>query len=172
MILDDGPLFLADTHVHRHPSPREISEIAIAAARHVRRFGVEPRVALISDSEFGNLDSQSGRTMREAIDLLDAKNQSFSYEGEMHVDAALDIVHRERVYPEGRLSGRANVLVFSNAETAAVTRNVLRTVAKAIEVGPLLMGMSNKAHIVTPSISARGLLNVGALACSQVSTYA
>jgi malate dehydrogenase (oxaloacetate-decarboxylating)(NADP+) len=172
MILDDGPLFLADTHVHRHPSSREIAEIAGAAARHVRRFGVEPRVALISDSEFGNLDSQSGRSMREAIDLLDSETRSFSYEGEMHVDAALDIVHRERMFPEGRLSGKANVLIFSNAETAAVTRNVLRTIAKAIEVGPVLMGMSNKVHIVTPSISARGLLNVAALACSQVSTYA
>ena len=172
MILEDGPLFLADTHVHRFPSPQELAGIVTAAARHVRRFGIEPKIALISDSEFGNLDTQSGRTMRAAIDILDAEQHGFSYEGEMHVDAALDVVLRERLYPGGRLDGKANVLVFSNAETVSVTRNVLRTVAKAIEVGPILMGMSNKVHIVTPSISARGLLNVAALARSQVSTYA
>lgn len=172
MILDDGPLFLADTHVHGFPSPQEIAGITVAAARHVRRFGVEPKIALISDSEFGNLNSNSGQSMRAAIDLLDAEHRSFAYEGEMHVDAALDVLHRERVYPDGRLSGKANVLVFSNAETASVTRNVLRMVAKATEVGPILMGLSNKAHIVTPSISERGLLNVAALARSQVSTYA
>ncbi|MCC7254102.1 NADP-dependent malic enzyme [Hyphomicrobium sp.] len=172
MILDDGPLFLADTHVHRFPSPREIAGITIAAARHVRRFGVEPKIALISDSEFGNLNTSSGQTMRAAIDLLDAGDQSFTYEGEMHVNAALDVQYRERIYPDGRLSGKANVLVFSNAETAGVTRNVLRTIAKATEVGPILMGLSNQVHIVTPSISVRGLLNVAALARSQVSTYA
>ena len=172
LILDDGPLFLADTHVHKFPSTEEVAQIARAAARHVRRFGVEPNVALISDSEFGNLDSASGRTMRGAIDLLDAAEQTFAYEGEMHVDAALDALHRDRIYPDGRISGRANVLVFSNSETAGVTRNILRSLTKAIEVGPILMGMSNKIHIVTPSISARGLLNVAALAASQVSTYA
>ncbi|ARR57713.1 NADP-dependent malic enzyme (plasmid) [Rhizorhabdus wittichii DC-6] len=172
LILDDGPLFLADTHVHKFPSAEEVAQIARAAARHVRRFGVEPNVALISDSEFGNLDSASGRTMRGAIDLLDAAEQTFAYEGEMHVDAALDALHRDRIYPDGRISGRANVLVFSNSETAGVTRNILRSLTKAIEVGPILMGMSNKVHIVTPSISARGLLNVAALAASQVSTYA
>lgn len=172
LILDDGPLFLADTHVHKFPSTEEVAQIARAAARHVRRFGVEPNVALISDSEFGNLDSASGRTMRGAIDLLDAAEQTFAYEGEMHVDAALDALHRDRIYPDGRISGRANVLVFSNSETTGVARNILRSLTKAIEVGPILMGMSNKIHIVTPSISARGLLNVAALAASQVSTYA
>ena len=172
LILDDGPLFLADTHVHKCPPTEEVAQIARAAARHVRRFGVEPNVALISDSEFGNLDSASGRTMRGAIDLLDAAEQTFAYEGEMHVDAALDALHRDRIYPDGRISGRANVLVFSNSETAGVARNILRSLTKAIEVGPILMGMSNKIHIVTPSISARCLLNVAALAASQVSTYA
>jgi malate dehydrogenase (oxaloacetate-decarboxylating)(NADP+) len=168
MILDDGPLFLADTHVHRFPSPHEVAEIAKSAAQHIRQFGLEPRVALISDSEFGNLDSSSGRTMREAINLLDGDDLSFAYEGEMHVDAALDVSHRDRIYPEGRLKGRANVLIFSNSETAGMTRNVLRTLARATEVGPILMGMSNKVHIVTPSITARGLLNIAALASSEV----
>ena len=172
MILDNGPLFLADTHVHSFPSAREIAGITIAAARHVRRFGVEPSIALISDSEFGNLNTTSAQSMRAALNLLDSGAHSFSYEGEMHVDAALDVLHRERVFPDGRLSGKANVLVFSNAETAGIIRDVLRTVAKAVEVGPILMGMSNKVHIVTPSISSRGLLNVAALARSHVSTYA
>lgn len=168
MILDEGPLFLADTHVHRFPSPIEVAEIAKAASQHIRRFGLEPRVALISDSEFGDLDSPSGRTMREAMNLLDAENLSFTYEGEMHLDAALDVSHRQRIFPGGRLDGRANVLIFSNSETAGMTRNVFRTIARATEVGPILMGMGNKVHIVTPSITARGLLNIAALAISSV----
>lgn len=81
--------------------------------------------------------------MREALSLLDTENLPFSYEGEMHVDAALDVTHRERIFPGGRVDGRANVLIFSNSETAGMTRNILRTVARATEVGPILMGMGN-----------------------------
>lgn len=172
LVLDDGPLFLADTHVHRSPSVNDVAEIVKASARHVRRFGVKPNIALISNSEFGNLASTSGKTMRTAIDLLDANEHSFAYEGEMHVDAALDVAYRERIYPGRRLSERANVLVFPNSETATVARNILRTVSKAIEVGPILMGMSNKVHIVTPATSARGLFNIAALASSKLSSYA
>lgn len=171
MLLEEGPLFLADTNVHRFPSATEIANIARSAARHVRRFGLEPKLAFISDSEFGNLDSQSSKSVRDAIDLLDTQDTGFMYEGEMSIETALDAVHRERIYPDGRLEGRANVLIFSNAEAAGVTRSVLRAVPKAIEVGPILMGMRNKAFIVTPSISTRGLLNVAALASSQASTY-
>jgi len=171
LILEDGPLFLGDTHVYRHPSAREVADIALAAARHIRRFGLEPKIALISDSEFGNLDSLSGRTMREAVELLDSEKRTFSYEGEMNVDAALDVAYRNRIYPDDRLPGRANALIFASSESAGMVRSVLRTVSRAIEVGPILTGMANKVHIVTPAISARGLLNVAALAGSDVSTY-
>jgi malate dehydrogenase (oxaloacetate-decarboxylating)(NADP+) len=171
IILEDGPLFLADTHVHRSPSPSELAEIAVAAARHVRRFGLEPKIAMCADSDFGCLDSVAGKAMRAAVALLDAEQPSFEYEGEMSVALALSPELRERLFPNGQLAGKANVLVFANAEAAGTTRNVLKTVSKGLEVGPILMGMANKLHVVTPSITARGLLNVAALASSAVSTY-
>jgi malate dehydrogenase (oxaloacetate-decarboxylating)(NADP+) len=171
ILAEGGPLFIADTHVHAQPSPEQVAETVRACARHVRRFGIEPKVALCSGSQFGNLDSLSGRTMRGALALLDAEPCDFQYEGEMHVDAALDPELRARFLPEGRMEGAANVLVFASTDAAGATRNVLKARAGGLEVGPLLMGMGNKAHIVTPSITARGLLNVSALAGTPVTLY-
>jgi malate dehydrogenase (oxaloacetate-decarboxylating)(NADP+) len=166
-----GPLFIADTHVHAEPSPEQVAETVRACARHVRRFGIEPKIALCSGSQFGNLDSPSGRVMRAALSILDAAPCDFEYEGEMHVDSALDPALRARALPHGRMEGAANVLVFASTDAAGATRNVLKARAGGLEVGPLLMGMGNKAHIVTPSITARGLLNVSALAGTPVAHY-
>ena len=171
MILEDGPLFITDTHVHPDPTPEQIAEVAIAAARHVRRFGLEPKVAMCASSQFGNLDCETGRRMRGAIDILDAARPGFVYEGEMHIDAALDQAVRDRIFPGGRLEGAANVLVFANADAASGVRNILKMRGGGLEVGPILMGMGNRAHIVTPSITARGLLNISALAGTPVDTY-
>ena len=171
IIHEDGPLFIADTQVHAEPTPAQIVETVIGAARHVRRFGLEPKIALCSGSQFGNLDSRSGRTMRAAMALLDAEPRDFIYEGEMHVDSALDADMRERFLPCSRLVGAANVLIFASTDAAGATRNILRMRADGLEVGPILMGMGNCAHIVTPSITARGLLNISALAGTPVSHY-
>ncbi|WP_435138450.1 NADP-dependent malic enzyme [Pseudopelagicola sp. nBUS_19] len=171
IILDKGALFLADTHIHIEPTSEQVAETVIASARHVRRFGVDPKVALCSGSQFGNLDSRSGRVMRGALALLDQQEPNFEYEGEMHTDAALDEELRERLFPGGRLTGAANVLVYSNTDAAGATRNILKSVANGLEVGPILMGMGNRAHIVTPSTTVRGLLNTAALAGTAVSTY-
>jgi malate dehydrogenase (oxaloacetate-decarboxylating)(NADP+) len=171
MILEDGPLFIADTHVHAEPTPEQIAETVIGAARHVRRFGLEPKVALCSHSQFGNLDNDSGRRMRAALALLDARPRDFCYEGEMHVDAALDEGLRERIMPGARYAGAANVLVFAHSDAASGVRNVLKMKAGGLEVGPILMGMGNRAHIVTSSITARGLLNMSAIAGTPVASY-
>ncbi len=171
MILEDGPLFIADTHVHPEPTPEQIAEAAVGAARHVRRFGLDPKIALCSHSQFGNLDCDTGRRTRAALEILDASGQDFSYEGEMHIDAALDPELRERIFPGGRLTGEANVLIFPNSDAASGVRNILKMRAGGLEVGPILMGMGNKAHIVTPSITARGLLNMSALAGTPVAHY-
>ena len=171
MILEDGPLFIADTHVHPDPTPEQITEAVIGAARHVRRFGLAPKVALLSSSQFGNLNCETGRRMRAAIDLLDAAPRDFCYEGEMHIDAALDQATRDRIFPGGRFEGPANVLIFANSDAASGVRNILKMRGGGLEVGPILMGMGNKAHIVTPSITARGLLNMSALAGTPVATY-
>ncbi|RMA41754.1 NADP-dependent malic enzyme [Rhodophyticola porphyridii] len=171
MILEDGPLFIADTHVHAHPTPLQIAETVIATARHVRRFGVEPKIALCSGSQFGNLDSDSGQRMRDALILLDDRGLDFEYEGEMHIDSALDPDLRDRIFPNSRLEGAANALVFSNTDAAGAARNILKMKAGGLEVGPVLMGMGNRAHIVTPAITARGLLNMSALAGTPVGLY-
>jgi malate dehydrogenase (oxaloacetate-decarboxylating)(NADP+) len=171
MILEDGPLFIADTHIHAQPTPEQIAETVIATARHVKRFGVEPRIALCSGSQFGNLDSDSGRRMRAALEILDGMDCNFVFEGEMHADSALDPDLRARIFPNSRLEGAANALVFASTDAAGASRNMLKMKANALEVGPILMGMGNRAHIVTPSITARGLLNISALAGTPVSLY-
>jgi len=171
MILEDGPLFVADTQVHPTPSPQQIAETVIGCARHVRRFGVEPNIALCSHSQFGNLDCDTGQRMREALKILDSAPRDFHYEGEMHVDSALDTDLRERIFPGSRMQGAANVLVFANSDAASGVRNILKMKGNGLEVGPILMGMGNRAHIVTPSITARGLLNMSALAGTPVAQY-
>ncbi len=171
MILEDGPLFIADTHVHNQPNAKQLVDIVIAAARHVRRFGVEPKIALCSSSQFGNLDSASGIVMRETLALLDQMDLNFEYEGEMNSDTALNPELRERLFPNSRMEGKANTLIYGNSDAAGATRNILKEVAHGLEVGPILMGMGNRAHIVTPSVTARGLLNTAALAGTSVVTY-
>jgi len=172
VILEDGPLFIADTQVHQVPTALEITDTVIGAARHVRRFGLEPKIALCSHSQFGNLDSEGGRRMRAALELLDERGVDFCYEGEMHVDTALDQRLRDRLLPGSRLEGPANVLIFASADAASGVRNVLKMKAGGLEVGPILMGMGNKAHVVTPSITARGLLNMSAIAGTPLAHYA
>ncbi len=171
MILEDGPLFIADTQVHQHPTPEQIAEIAVGAARHVRRFGIEPNIALCSQSQFGNQGEGSGGRLRAAIRLLDAMQPGFTYEGEMNIDTALDPDLRERLFPGNRMKGAANVLVFAHADAASGVRNILKMKGGGLEVGPILMGMGNRAHIVSPSISARGLLNMSAIAGTPVAEY-
>ena len=171
LIHEKGPIFVGDTQVSPEPTPQQIVENVIGAARHVRRFGVTPRIALCSHSQFGNLETESGRRMRAAIELLDAVPRDFAYEGEMHVDAALDAELRARILPESRFEGAANVLIFANTDAASGVRNTMKMLGGSLEVGPILMGMGNKAHIVTPAITARGLLNIAALAGTPVQTY-
>ncbi|MCQ0971676.1 NADP-dependent malic enzyme [Paracoccus sp. TK19116] len=171
MILEGGPLFIADTQVNHDPTPEQVMLTAIGAARHVRRFGVTPRVALCSHSQFGNLDIHSGRKMRAAMDLLVDREVDFEFDGEMHIDSALDPELREREFPNSRLTEAANILIFAGTDTASGVRNILKTKANGLEVGPILMGMGNRAHIVTPSITARGLLNMSAIAGTPVAHY-
>jgi malate dehydrogenase (oxaloacetate-decarboxylating)(NADP+) len=171
MILEDGPLFIADTHVHTTPEPEELAEIAIGASRHVRRFGVAPNVAFCSLSQFGNQDYGSGKRLRAAMEILDRAPRDFCYEGEMNIDAALDPELRARIFPANRMEGAANVLIFAHADAASGVRNILKMKGGGLEVGPILMGMGNKAHIVSPSITARGLLNMSAIAGTPVAHY-
>ena len=172
MILEDGPLFVADTQVNPDPTPEQMAETVCAAARHVRRFGVTPKIALCSHSQFGSSGSNSGKKARACIEILDSEPRDFDYEGEMHTDAALDIELRARIFPNSRFPEPANVLIFAHSDAASAVRNILKVKAQGLEVGPILMGMGNRAHIVTPAITARGLLNMSALAGTPVTQYA
>jgi len=171
MILEDGPLFIADTQVRIEPTPEEIAETVIGAARHVRRFGLTPQIALCSQSQFGNIQCDTGARLRAALEILDDKRRDFVYEGEMNIDTALDPELRERIFPNARLEGAANALVFAHADAASGVRNILKMRSGGLEVGPILMGMGNRAHIVSPSITARGLLNMAAIAGTPVAHY-
>ncbi|MEP3637310.1 MAG: NADP-dependent malic enzyme [Paracoccaceae bacterium] len=171
IILEDGPLFVADTSVHLTPTPEQIAEIALGASRHVRRFGLEPHIALCSKSQFGNQDDPSSQRIRKALAILDSETRGFCYEGEMNVDTALDPELRARLFPDNRMPGAANVLIFAHADAASAVRNILKMKGGGLEVGPILMGMGNQAHIVSPSITARGLLNMSAIAGTPVAQY-
>ncbi|UWR61899.1 NADP-dependent malic enzyme [Phaeobacter inhibens] len=171
VILEDGPLFIGDTHVRIEPTPEQIAQTVIGAARHVRRFGLEPKIALCSQSQFGNTRCDSGARLRAAIGILDETPRDFIYEGEMNIDTALDPELRARIFPNSRLEGEANVLIFAHADAASGVRNILKMRAGGLEVGPILMGMGNRAHIVSPSITARGLLNMAAIAGTPVTHY-
>ncbi len=171
IIMQEGPLFIADTQVHNDPTPLQVANTVMGAARHVRRFGMTPKIALCAHSQFGNLDTYSGRKMREALAILETFKPDFMYDGEMHVDAALDPELRDRIFPGSRLEGAANVLVFAGTDAASGVRNALKMRANGLEVGPILMGLGNRAHIVTPSITTRGLLNMSALAGTPVAAY-
>jgi malate dehydrogenase (oxaloacetate-decarboxylating)(NADP+) len=171
ILLDQGPLFIADTHINAEPTPDQVAKTVIAAARHVRRFGIEPQIAVCSSSQFGNLDSHSGRVMRGAMAILDAEPRDFIYEGEMQTDAALNPEIRLRLFPRSRMTEPANVLIYANSDAAGATRNLMKSIGNGLEVGPILMGMGNRAHIVTPAITVRGLINVAALAGTEVASY-
>ncbi|MFT6459188.1 NADP-dependent malic enzyme [Pseudophaeobacter arcticus] len=171
MILEDGPLFIADTQVRIEPTPEQIAQTVMGAARHVRRFGIEPQIALCSQSQFGNIACDTGSRLRAAIAILDANRCDFTYEGEMNIDTALDPELRDRIFPNSRLQGAANVLVFAHADAASGVRNILKMRSDGLEVGPILMGMGNRAHIVSPAITARGLLNMAAIAGTPVAQY-
>ncbi|MEM6389014.1 MAG: NADP-dependent malic enzyme [Pseudomonadota bacterium] len=171
MVHEDGPLFIADTQVHQVPTPDQIAETVVATARHIRRFGLTPNIALCSSSQFGNLEGDSGGRMRAALEILDAMAPDFTYEGEMQLDTALDPDLRARIFPQSRMQGVANALVFASTDAAGAARNMLKSRGGGLEVGPILMGMGNRATIVTPAITARGLLNISALAGTPVDLY-
>ncbi|MEL7463703.1 MAG: NADP-dependent malic enzyme [Pseudomonadota bacterium] len=164
LIADTGPLFIADTHVHMDPTPEQIVAIARAAAAEMRAFKQEPHVAFVANSNFGSGSSAEAVKMREAIAMLDAEGADFEYEGEMHADAALDPELRKRIFPGARMSHPANLLIMSDANTANTAANVMKTIGGALRVGPILLGMEGKAHILTPSATTRGVINMAALA--------
>ncbi len=164
LILQQGPLFLADTYVSYDPTAEQLAEMTMMAADEVRRFGIEPKVAFVSHSSFGSSDTASSIKMRQALALLKGWASDLEAEGEMHADAALSPFIREEIFPNSRLQGAANLLVMPNLDAANIAFNLLKAVSSGVAVSPILLGAAKPVHIVTPSVTVRGLLNMAALA--------
>ena len=164
VVLPQGSYFLCDTHVKVDPSAAQIAGMVRLAAQEVRRFGIEPKVALLSHSNFGTRNSDSARKMRTAVAMLHDSDPDLEVEGEMHADAAVNAGIRERVFPNSRLSGNANLLVAPSLDAANIAFNLLKTVGEGLSVGPMLLGMAAPVHIVTQSVSTRGVVNMTAYA--------
>jgi malate dehydrogenase (oxaloacetate-decarboxylating)(NADP+) len=164
LIHDKGTTFLCDTYVTHDPSAEQIAEMTLLAADEVRRFGVTPKVALLSHSSFGSRPSPTSLRMREALALIRARAPDLEVDGEMHGDAALAEEIRHRYLPDSTLTGIANLLIFPNLDSANIAFNLLKNLSNGPSVGPMLLGMDRPAHIVTQSITVRGIVNMTALA--------
>jgi malate dehydrogenase (oxaloacetate-decarboxylating)(NADP+) len=167
VIASSGTYFLADTHVRYDPSAEEIADMAISCAHHVRRFGVTPKIALISHSDFGSADTPSALKMRAALALLRERAPDLEADGEMQADTALSMLARQRVISDCRLEGEANVLIFPNLDAGNTALQLTRVIANALPVGPILMGPAKPAHVLTPSVTARGIVNMTAIAAAE-----
>ena len=169
MILPTGPLFIADTYVSYDPDAERLAEITMLAADEVRRFGIEPKVALLSHSNFGNENTPSALKMREVLATLNVWQPELEVDGEMHADAALSAFIREEIFPNSRLKGSANLLIAPGLDAANIAFNLLKVVSGSVAIGPILLGAAKPVHIVTPSVTVRGLLNMAAIAIVDAS---
>jgi malate dehydrogenase (oxaloacetate-decarboxylating)(NADP+) len=164
LMLPGRQLFLVDTHVNADPSPEELTEITVMAAEEMLRFGVQPKAALLSHSNFGTSDSPSALKMRRTLALLREQAPWLEVDGEMHGDMALDGAVRKALMPDSSLSGDANLLVFPNIDSANIAYNLLKTAAGGgIAIGPVLLGAAKPVHILTPSATVRRIVNMTAL---------
>ena len=167
VITPKGPFFFTDTHVQQEPSAEQIAESALQAAFRLRLFGITPKVALISHSNFGSVDSPSARKMAQALQIIMDRSPKLEADGEMHVDTALDPEIRERLMPHSRLDGSANLLVLPNLDAANTAYNLTRSMTDGIGIGPVLMGMAKPAHVLTPSATVRRVVNMTAIAAVE-----
>ncbi len=172
LVLPGGTFFLCDTHVTPLPTKDEIVEMTLLSAEAVQRFGIKPRVALLSHSNFGSRDNDSSRKMREATAIIQTVAPGLVVDGEMHVDAALSETIRARCFPNARLRGRANTLIMPNLDAANISYNLLKMLGGGVTIGPLLLGTGEPAHIITNSTSVRGLVNMTALAVVEAQAIA
>ncbi|MBI3372268.1 MAG: NADP-dependent malic enzyme [Betaproteobacteria bacterium] len=170
LILPDRTVFICDTYVTPDPDPENIAEMTVLAAEEVRRFGIVPKVALLSASNFGSVDIPSSRKMQRALAILAEKAPELEVEGEMHGDAALSGELRLRMFPHSRLRGEANLLIMPTLDAANIAFNLLKTSSgDGVTIGPILLGAARAVHIVTPSATVRRLVNMTALAVVDAS---
>jgi len=164
LLTPQGTYFMTDTYVSHDPSAEEVVEMTLQAAQAVRAFGMTPKIALLSHANFGNAESETARKMREAVRLLHARHPELEVEGEMHGDAALSEDVRYRIFPNSKLTGTANLLVMPTIDAANISMNLVRILGEGLSIGPLLLGAARPAHVLTPSVTSRGVVNMSAMA--------
>jgi malate dehydrogenase (oxaloacetate-decarboxylating)(NADP+) len=164
LVLPTGTYFMADPYVIQDPTAEQIAWMAIRSAEAVRRFGVEPKVALLSHSNFGSAEAPSAEKMRAALRLIRERAPGLEVEGEMQADLAFSAETRQRIFPNSSLQGSANLLIMPNLDAANIAFNMVKALGGGLAIGPALQGVAKVAHIVTPSITVRGLVNMSALA--------
>jgi malate dehydrogenase (oxaloacetate-decarboxylating)(NADP+) len=172
LMLPRHTLFICDTHVNLDPSAEEIAEMTLLAAEEVRRFGLVPKVALLSHSNFGSHDNASARKMGRAQELLEQMAPNLEVEGDIHGDAALSESLRTEIFPGSRLKGSANLLIMPNLDAANISYNLLKmTGGEGVTIGSILLGANKSAHILTSTATARRIVNMSALAVAAVKTH-
>ncbi|MFZ7235170.1 NADP-dependent malic enzyme [Avibacterium gallinarum] len=164
LVLPTDNLFIADTFVNPNPTAEELAEITLMSAAEVRRFGIEPQVALVSHSNYGSFNDENAVKMREVLKLVREKAPELIIDGEMHCDIALSESLRKEVIPDSPLKGAANLLIMPTMEAARISLNLLQGTATPITIGPILMGVNKTAHILTSASSVRRIINMVAVA--------
>ncbi|MCC2973276.1 NADP-dependent malic enzyme [Massilia sp. IC2-476] len=164
LITPDRQLALVDTHVNENPNAQELAEITVMAAEEMERFGIQPRAALLSHSNFGTYNSESARKMRSVLPLVQAAKPDLEIDGEMHGDTAIEAKVRMKIMPNSALKGDANLLVMPNIDAANISYNLVKSAAgNGIAIGPVLLGCARPVHILTPSSTVRRIVNMTAL---------
>ena len=167
VITPAGNLFFVDTHLMVDPTVEQVAEMTLLAAQQVHAFGRKPRAALLSHSSFGASQAPSAKKMRDALKLIRAKAPDLMVDGEMHADAALIPAIRDRVVCDSRLEGAANLLVFPNLDSANIAYNLVKAATDGLQIGPMLLGMRKPVHVLVPSVTARGIVNLTALVVAK-----
>jgi malate dehydrogenase (oxaloacetate-decarboxylating)(NADP+) len=167
LILPAGALFICDTYMVVDPTAEQVTEMTLLAAEAVRRFGFTPKAALLSHSSFGASDSESARKMRRALGMIRERAPGLEIDGEMHADAALVEDIRNRAIPDSRLTGTANLLIMPTLDAANIAFNLVKAAGNGLPIGPMLLGMSKPIHVLVPSVTARGIFNLSAVAVVQ-----
>ena len=164
LLIPRGTYFFCDTQINTNPTIAQISEMTLLAAEEVRRFGIVPRVALLSHSNFGTLDCESSRKMRAAYADIRRRDPELEIDGEMQADTALSDAIRQKIMPNSKLTGQANLFIMPNVEAANIAFSMVKTFSDGVSIGPLLLGAARPAHVVTPTTSTRGIVNIAAIA--------
>jgi malate dehydrogenase (oxaloacetate-decarboxylating)(NADP+) len=164
LITPKGPLFIADTNVNPNPGAAELADITLMAAEAVGRFGLTPKVALLSHSNFGSHRTHQANKMAAALQLIHQRAPDLEAEGEMQADTALSEILRQRLLPHSRLKGAANLLIMPNLDAANIAFNLLNSVTDSVAIGPLILGLARPAHVLTHAASVRQIINITAVA--------